>query len=67
MKLFRELTEDEAASFRAWARLSYKPMEPISGVWHPVVQDECVKINIEAGRNVNLPEMDDIAFAKLFR
>jgi hypothetical protein len=45
MKLFKDLTETEEAEFRAWARANYTPYSDISGVWHPVVQDECRKIN----------------------
>ena len=49
MTLFRELTEEEAGKFRAWARKNYKPFDEIKGVWHPVVQNECTKINSETG------------------
>jgi hypothetical protein len=45
--LFRKLTEAEIVDFKKWARESYKPYEDISGIWHPVVQAECVKINEE--------------------
>jgi hypothetical protein len=45
MKLFRDLSEEEEAAFREWARQNYEPFQPISGLWHPAVQDECVKIN----------------------
>jgi hypothetical protein len=48
MKLFRELTAEEEAEFRKWARDNYKPFQQINGVWHHVVQDECVRMNIEA-------------------
>jgi hypothetical protein len=51
--MFRELSEDEKVSFRAWARENYTPMEPIQGIWHPVVQEECAKINAEHGDNFN--------------
>ena len=47
MKLFRELTSEEEKEFRKWARDNYKPLQPIEGFWHPVIQDECVKINKE--------------------
>ena len=47
MKLFRELSKEEEEAFRKWARENYEPLEPISGVWHPVVQDECRRINQE--------------------
>jgi len=48
MKLFKELTAAEEADYRKWAQENYNPFEPINGVWHPVVQDECVRINKEA-------------------
>lgn len=43
--MFRSLSDEEEASFRQWARENYKKCAPISGAWHPVVQDECKKIN----------------------
>lgn len=45
MQLFRELTKQEEAEYRQWARDNYVKFAPIKGVWHPVIQDECVKIN----------------------
>jgi hypothetical protein len=47
--MFRDLTDAEEAQFRKWARENYKPGSPISTVWHPVAQDECVKMNAELG------------------
>lgn len=47
MKLFRDLTLGEEEDFRKWARENYVPGEPISKIWHPVVQDECHRINKE--------------------
>ncbi len=44
---FKKLDSEEEKSFRQWARDNYKVGEAISGIWHPVVQDECVKINTE--------------------
>ena len=49
MTLFKHLTAAEEQSFRNWARANYRPFEPINGVWHPVTQDECVKMNAETG------------------
>jgi hypothetical protein len=54
MKLFRELTPEEEEQFRKWARLNYEPFETISGVWHPVIQDECRRMNSE--QNLDLFE-----------
>jgi hypothetical protein len=45
--LFRTLTAAEEARFRAWTRDNYEPGSKIDGVWHPSVQDECVRINRE--------------------
>ena len=49
MVLFRRLTDEEEARFRKWARDNYTPLEEITGVWHPVVQAECVLMNKEFG------------------
>jgi hypothetical protein len=48
MKLFRELSEEEILAFQAWARANYIPYSPIDGIWHPVIQEECVRMNKEA-------------------
>lgn len=49
MQLFKQLNATQEAAFRQWARTNYKAFQPINGVWHPVVQDECRRINAEAG------------------
>jgi hypothetical protein len=58
MQLFRELNAEEEAEFRKWARDNYKPMSEIQGIWHPVVQDECTKINKEMFLPVDIKEGD---------
>lgn len=60
MKMFRELSVKENQEFRNWARHNYTPLTPINGTWHPVVQDECVRMNIEAGRNITPQDMIDM-------
>jgi len=45
LELFRTLDEAEEKEFRQWARDNYKTGENIQLIWHPVVQDECEKIN----------------------
>lgn len=45
--MFKTLTPTEVESYRQWARENYTRMEPIRGIWHPVVQAECVKMNTE--------------------
>jgi hypothetical protein len=53
MGLFRKLEEHEESEYRKWARDYYIPFSPINGVWHPVTQDECVKMNRETGEKFN--------------
>lgn len=48
MKLFKNLTTQEETEFRQWARDNYVCFSDISGIWHPVVQDECKNMNDEA-------------------
>jgi hypothetical protein len=55
---FRALTLAEDAQFRSWARDNYEPGAEIKGIWHPVVQDECVRINRERARFVVEPVAD---------
>lgn len=54
MKLYRDLSAEEIIEFQKWARGNYRPLGPIDGTWHPVVQRECVLINEEF--DVNLGE-----------
>lgn len=45
--IFRALTKTEIHELRQAARDKYIPFETIDGIWHPVYQLECVKINHE--------------------
>jgi len=45
MNLFRPLTQKEDGEFRKWAWDNYEPLSDINGLWHPVVQEECARIN----------------------
>jgi hypothetical protein len=56
MKLFRTLAEDEAETYRAWARRNYVPFSEIPGTWHPIIQIECARINEETD---DIGEIDD--------
>ena len=47
MKMFKHLTEEEKKEYRQWVRDEYTPLTDIKGVWHPVAQAECVKMNEE--------------------
>jgi hypothetical protein len=42
---FRELSLEEAAQFKKWARENYVPGSLINELWHPVVRSECHAIN----------------------
>ena len=43
--VFRKLSEAEEIEFRQWAKDNYKPLDEIKGFWHPIVQDECKRMN----------------------
>ena len=47
MELFRLLTKEEKKEYKQWARDNYVPGSIVSSLWHPEVQDECIKINLE--------------------
>ena len=44
--MFRPITtQEEASDFIQWAEENYKPFDEIKGIWHPITQLACVKIN----------------------
>jgi hypothetical protein len=46
--LWKKLTIEEAGEHRQWARENYHIGNPIDPLWHPIVQNECRKMNEEA-------------------
>jgi len=44
-EIFRKLDAEEEEEFRELTRKTYVPHSPINPVWHPVVRDECRRIN----------------------
>ena len=46
--LFRTLSPEEEREFRQWARENYSLLEEIKEIWHPVVQNECQRMNAES-------------------
>ena len=44
--MFKTLTAKEEQTYRNWARENYTPLDEIPEFWHPVVRDECTKINL---------------------
>lgn len=51
--MWRTLSPEEEKAHRKWARENYEPLSDIKGVWHPVTQEECIKMNRERGEEIN--------------
>ena len=51
--LFRRLSDEEEIQFKTWARENYVIGSEISEIWHPVVQDECRKMNRKMNLSAN--------------
>lgn len=47
MNFHRELSTEEEADFRKWARENHKIGEETNSFWHPVVLDEIAKMEVE--------------------
>lgn len=45
--LFKSLDDEQEKVFRQWARDNFKPDDKIDSAWHPVIRDECLKIQDE--------------------
>jgi hypothetical protein len=43
--IFKTLNAIEEMEFRNWARNNYIKDSPVNELWHPVVRDECNRIN----------------------
>ena len=48
---YRDLSPEEEKEFRDHARDIHDPGDEINGLWHPVVKDECEKIDAEVMQN----------------
>lgn len=46
--IFRSLEPAEEVDFRAWAHANWQPGQYINPLWHPVVRDECARMEAEA-------------------
>ena len=46
--MFIHLDPEAEARFRGWARDNHAPGTFINPLWHPVVRDECARIDAEA-------------------
>jgi len=56
---FRKLGAAEKETFRQAARNNYELFTPIEGIWHPIYQIECVRLNFEAATFVEDKESED--------
>lgn len=45
---FRKLAAEEEKEFRRWARDNFKAGGKVDPCWHPVVRDECRRIDQES-------------------
>jgi len=45
MNIYRTLDKKETKEFQQWAKENYVPGTTISPVWHPVIKEECKKMN----------------------
>ena len=57
--MFKQLG-DEEEEYRQWARDNYKPLDPMKGSWHPVIQDECAKMNAKYTVNKRSVQQEDL-------
>ena len=49
---FRDLDAKEIESFKQWARDNHHPGAETSGLWHPIIREECKRIDKENKPNV---------------
>jgi len=47
MSLYRKLSIEEVKEFKQWSRDNYIPFTKINSAWHPIIKEECEKINEE--------------------
>jgi len=46
---FKVLNKKETAEFKQWARENHKIGDRVEPIWHPVVREECKRIDEERG------------------
>jgi len=66
MKLFRTVEDgtmgkSEVEEFKKWAHDNYIPFSAIKGIWHPIVQKECIKIN----ENSEVEDIDRVLISEI--
>jgi hypothetical protein len=43
--IWRKLSKSEEEEFKIWAKENHKPFDRVSPLWHPVIKEECAKID----------------------
>lgn len=51
--IFKKLNSKEELDYRLFARKNYDEFHSIPGHWHPIIQDECLKMNLENSKFIN--------------
>lgn len=59
MTLWKKLTVQMSATYRAWARHSYVVGCPVNDTWHPVVKAECAQMNAEYAEKIAAIYIDE--------
>ena len=54
MSLFEPLSPEKIMALQKLAREHYVAGSPINGLWHPIIQRECVQMNEDAFRELYL-------------
>lgn len=63
MQMFRKLSEEEEASFTAWAKERYaaaSPLAPLNGNWHPVVRYTMYSLLEEQARELRVAAQAEV-------
>jgi hypothetical protein len=42
---FKDLSPKEVEQYKHWARANHSPGNAINGCWHPVIREECARID----------------------
>ena len=50
--IFKKLNSKEEIEYRLFARNNYYLFTTIPGTWHPIIQEECLKMNLEKSKFV---------------
>jgi hypothetical protein len=51
-RIWGPLSTEEVKEFRKWVHDTYTPGTPINEAWHPVIKEECHKMNREHSKTI---------------